>query len=326
MTEAGSTRILAPPLLVLALAGAVQWWNLAGIQTGLSHALFRLLQGSEPDIAVMLRPAAALPAETLALLAASGLVIILMLRVRLYWAGLWTALALTAGFETAWVLFFTHHWLVDAATPGLGLVLVFLAGALARTAQTQTRRAWLRAAFFDSLPRAAVEKIIQNPALLRLTGETRTVSYLVCGIPRLALQAGDHRNEPENFTRLANALLLPLLDQVLAHGGTIDRISTGGFAAVWNAPLDDPDHALHACKAAHAMAAAASRQASQLGVGIGIATGAVIAGGFGGRAYGVSGEATALAARLQQLPSQYGPPVIVSHETMLAAEHGFAFL
>lgn len=326
MTEAGLTRILAPPLLVLALAGAIQWWNPVGIQTAMSHALLRLWQGLEPSVAIALRPAAALPAETLALLATSGMAIILILRLRLYWAGLWTAMALTAGFETAWTLFITRHWLIDAATPGLGLVLVFLAGAMARTAQTRALRAWLKAAFFDSLPRAAVEKIIQKPALLRLSGETRTVSYLVCGIPRLVVLAGDYRNKPENFTNLANSVLSPLLDQVLAHGGTIDRISADGFAAIWNAPLDDPDHALHACEAAHAMVAAAHRHAPQLSVGIGVATGPVIAGSFGGRAYGVSGEAALLAARLQHLPLQYGPPVIVSQETKLAAEHGYAFL
>ena len=45
-------------------------------------------------------------------------------------------------------------------------------------------------------------------------------------------------------------MMTPLLDQALAHGGTIDRLTADGFAAFWNAPLDDADHALHACEAA----------------------------------------------------------------------------
>src|SRR5579864_3012906 len=114
MTETGSTRILAPPLLMLAVAGAVEWWNPAGIQSGLGGALFGLWEKSTEGTAAAFRPAAALPAETLALLAASGIAILLLIRLRVYWAGLFTAFALAAGFEIAWTLFVVHHWLIDA--------------------------------------------------------------------------------------------------------------------------------------------------------------------------------------------------------------------
>ncbi len=137
--------------------------------------------------------------------------------------------------------------------------------------------------------------------------------------------------------------LSPLLDQARLHGGTIDRLTADGFAAFWNAPLDDPEHALHACEAAHGMTQMAARanenlaslrgengkQIAALEIGIGIATGPVIAGGFGGLGrlgYSVNGDAVALAARLQALSPQYGPAVIVAEETRRAAERAFAFL
>ena len=59
----------------------------------------------------------------------------------------------------------------------------------ARLAWLQDMRlayAGLRMAFSDSLPRAAIEKIARRPDLLKMEGETRTVTYLVCGVRGLS--------------------------------------------------------------------------------------------------------------------------------------------
>ena len=64
-------------------------------------------------------------------------------------------------------------------------------------------------------------------------------------------------------------------------------------------------------------------------IGVGVATGPVIAGGFGGDGrvgYSVNGDAVTLAQRIQALSHQYGPALIVADETRRLAERGFAFL
>jgi adenylate cyclase len=253
-----------------------------------------------------------------------------------------TALALAALFETSWLLFFSPHWGIDAATPGAGLALVFAAGAIARSVALQETRSKLRVAFCDSLPPGTIEEIVRNPQSLSIDGENRDVTYLVCEIRQPAELAGKYRRDPQSFTRLIGEVLSPLVDQVLAHGGTIDRQTADGFAAFWNAPLDDSAHALHACEAASGMAAMVERVNEYvtglrgpddkfippLEISVGIATGPVIAGDFGGRrmAYSVHGEAVTLAARIQALSPQYGPAVIVSEDTKRAAQQAFAFL
>ena len=103
--------------------------------------------------------------------------------------------------------------------------------------------------------------------LLSLEGETRTVTYLVCGVRGLAGLAADYKDDAAGFTRMMQQVLTPLMDQALAHGGTIDRLTADGFAAFWNAPLDDGDHALHACEAANGMAAMAARVSEDIGAG-----------------------------------------------------------
>jgi adenylate cyclase len=134
-----------------------------------------------------------------------------------------------------------------------------------------------------------------------------------------------------------------VIDVALAKGATLDRMNTDGFTCFWNAPLDDPEHAIHACEAASRMTEvvaevndALSRERrfdglafQPIEIGIGISTGTAIAGGFGmhGRsAYSATGDCTLVATRIQALSAQYGPAIIVSEETRKEAERGFAFL
>jgi adenylate cyclase len=288
---------------------------------------------------MLVRPDFALAAEVAGLLAAGGLVMLLMAKLPTPWAALFTAFTVLAGLYGSWFAYLRLHWLMDAATPGVTLVLVLAAGVLMRLREIAAARAGLRHAFSDSLPRASIEKIAHRPELLSTEGETRTISYLVCGVRGMAELAAASRDNPKAFTRIMQQVMSPLMDQALAHGGTIDRLTADGFAAFWNAPLDDSEHALHACEAGSAMSVMASRVNEQIAldrpgmppleIGIGIATGAVIAGGFGGAGrmgYSVNGAVVQSAGRIQALSHQYGPAVIVAEETQGQAQRGFAFL
>ena len=156
----------------------------------------------------------------------------------------------------------------------------------------------------------------------------------------LAELAASLRDNPKAFTQIMQQVMTPLMDQALAHGGTIDRLTADGFAAFWNAPLDDAEHALHACEAASGMSVMASRVSEEIalarGAGYRLWKSAsasppvpVIAGGFGGAGrmgYSVNGGVVQLAGRIQALSPQYGPAVIVAEKPRSQAQRGFAFL
>lgn len=338
MTAARPIAMLAVFLLVLTLGLAALFYEPIA-----SHAFqAQILLWQRLGALHLSRPSWALLAEAAFLVLAGGATAALM-RVRIYWAGLFVLGALVTGFYLALLLARFDGSAFDALLPSATLLLAFAAGALTRLTQINRLKRELRFAFADSLPRTAIERIARDPALLSLEGETRNVTCLVCGVRGLAELASSFRDSPRAFTRLMEQVLTPLMSQTLRHGGVIGRLTADGFTAYWNAPLDDPDHALHACEAASGMTVALARVNGEraaerrmgeqpvppVEIGIGIATGPVVAGGFGGHgrlSYSVNGEAVRQAARLQALSRNYGPAVIVAEETQQRAAQGFAFL
>jgi adenylate cyclase len=272
---------------------------------------------------VLVRPSWAPMAEAL-LLAALGTVMIFLLRFGLGWAA---GLAMGASALlclASWYLYASQGLLLDAATPALFLGLVFVAGAVTWLQRLRLINGGLRLAFSDSLPPFALEKIARHPDLLPTESQMRTVTYLVCTISAPAQLESD----PAGLAGLMQKALTPLIERALAHGATLERVSVDGFSAIWNAPLDDNDHAVHACEAAAAMGAAQMADGTAKLV-LGIATGAVVAGIFDGHGrlgYGVQGDAVTLAQKIQALGNRHGAPLIVTDETRRLAERNFAFL
>jgi adenylate cyclase len=106
--------------------------------------------------------------------------------------------------------------------------------------------------------------------------------------------------------------------------------------AFWNAPLDDPNHASHACHSALKMIArmedlnrewkkeaeAAGRPFSRVGIGIGINSGSCCVGNLGSRQrfdYSAIGDDVNLASRIEGLSKMYGVPAVVSESTLKQA-------
>ena len=52
------------------------------------------------------------------------------------------------------------------------------------------------------------------------------------------------------LTQFMNRYLTPMTDAIMAAKGTVDKYMGDAIMAFWNAPLDDAEHARHACRAA----------------------------------------------------------------------------
>ncbi|HUB84941.1 MAG TPA: adenylate/guanylate cyclase domain-containing protein [Rhizomicrobium sp.] len=277
------------------------------------------------------------------LLVAGAALLVLLIRAGLVWAGIFILAMLAAAQGFAWYLFSSAHLLIDAATPSAALALAYVGGAAARAVAIANARASLRRSFADMLPTAVIEKIARDPSALKLDGETRVVTCLSCGLRRYSELAQAFRDDPTDFTRMITTAMAPLIDAALDHGGTIGHLDGDSFMAYWNAPLDDSEHAIHACDAAQYMTLALATVNEQLSherrfdgtafapmeIGIGISTGSAIAGGFTARGhttYSVTGDCTILAAAIRELSEDYGPAIVVADDTRKAAERAYAFL
>ncbi|MFZ2405329.1 MAG: adenylate/guanylate cyclase domain-containing protein, partial [Methylobacter sp.] len=173
-----------------------------------------------------------------------------------------------------------------------------------------------------------VEQIMADPARLQLGGERKTLSIFFSdleGFSRLA-----ERMEPEPLTALLNDYLTDMSNIILDEGGTLDKYQGDGIVAFWNAPLDQPDHAALACRAAlrcqqrltERAEEFASRAGCALKARIGLHTGEVVVGNIGSKVrfdYSILGDAANLASRLENANKLFGTSIIVSEATWLQA-------
>src|SRR2546422_157781 len=172
--------------------------------------------------------------------------------------------------------------------------------------------------FGQSLSPQIVRSLLSDPGRAALGGENREVTALFAD---LAGFTPFTESRPPRETVLAlNRYFSAVVPVVFANGGTIIQFAGDAIVAVWNAPVEQPRHALAAARTALAMQSAieaiVAEDASLPRFRVGIATGAALVGNIGSeelRNYVAHGDAVNLAARLQTgaIPGQ----VVVSAPT-----------
>ncbi|HZB92327.1 MAG TPA: adenylate/guanylate cyclase domain-containing protein [Stellaceae bacterium] len=237
-------------------------------------------------------------------------------------AALLAALLLSLGLVLGQFVLVRFGIWTAAAVPSLASVMVFTLLAAYRHGLLDLEHRRIRAAFQRYLAPGMVERLARSPQPPQLGGEQRELTVLFCdlrGFSRLS-----ERLEPRILTQLVNAFFALVTEAVLAEGGTIDKYMGDAVMAFWNAPLEQPDHARRACRAALAVRAALDRlnasSAARIPVdcGIGINTGPCIVGNFGSRHrfdYSAVGDAVNVAARLESVTKTLGLGIAIGAAT-----------
>ena len=221
---------------------------------------------------------------------------------------------------------------VSPAAPIVAFGSVVIGQAALDYAEERRNRKQVTRAFSQYLSPVLVQRLAEGSSHLKLGGELRTLSILFSDVRGFTTIAETLKNDPQHLTTLINRLLTPLSDVVFAHGGTIDKFIGDCIMAFWNAPLDDPDHAVHAVAAGLDMLAAIEilngelkREAEASGtpfyplkVGVGINTGECVVGNMGSSRrfdYSALGDAVNLASRLEGTSKNYGVSLLIGEET-----------
>jgi adenylate cyclase len=135
----------------------------------------------------------------------------------------------------------------------------------------------------------------------------------------------------EELKQMLNEYFTPITQVIFENEGTIDKYVGDMVMAFWGAPLEDPDHRLHALEAALAMlqkteelkAEFRAKGFPEINIGVGLNTGQMNVGDMGSqyrRAYTVLGDAVNLSSRLESLTKFYGARCLVGEETIKGIE------
>ncbi|MDR0673046.1 MAG: adenylate/guanylate cyclase domain-containing protein [Zoogloeaceae bacterium] len=209
-----------------------------------------------------------------------------------------------------------------------GACLLFL-----RFWQEEKQKLVLKNAFSHYVSPEIVKRITRSSGDL-LAGEERELSILFTDIR--GFTAISERLTPQQIVALLNRYFTPMTALVRESSGTVDKFIGDALMAFWNAPLDVPNHAIHAVSTALAMqetlsgmnAALQAEFGVTLTIGAGIHTGTAYVGNMGSSDtvnYTLIGDNVNIASRLEGLCAQYGVPVIVSEAVKAQCGANFAF-
>ena len=134
------------------------------------------------------------------------------------------------------------------------------------------------------------------------------------------------RLQPEQVEEMLGEYLTEMTQIVFKHRGSVDKYMGDGIMALYNAPFEDPEHALNAIRTGlefqERALAVSARWQEKLGVpiriGVGINTGEMLVGTLGSRQrfeYTALGDNVNLASRLESATKDHGASIIISEYT-----------
>jgi adenylate cyclase len=212
---------------------------------------------------------------------------------------------------------------LSTVVPGLSLLASAFTVIFLGYLSVDREKLKLRSTFTRYLGEDVMEVALANPDRLN-RGEKREMTVLFSDIRGFTTLS--ERMSPEALAVFINEYLSPMTQIVFDEKGTLDKYIGDALMAFWNAPIDQPDHALRACRAALAMLRRLdelkvgwrARGYPELEIGIGVNTGTMVVGNMGSDVrvdYTVLGDAVNLGSRLEGTTKEYGTRIIVSEQT-----------
>ncbi|UCD87538.1 MAG: adenylate/guanylate cyclase domain-containing protein [Desulfobacterales bacterium] len=186
------------------------------------------------------------------------------------------------------------------------------------------QKRFIKSAFKQYLSPNVIEQLIQHPERLKLGGERRILSIFFSDLE--GFTSISEGLAPEELTVLLNDYLSAMTNIIQEEGGTVDKYEGDAIIAFWNAPLEVPEHATKAVRAALRCQANLSKMrigfkkriGKDMFMRIGINTGPAVVGNLGSHTrfdYTMLGDAVNLAARLEGANKQFGTYTMISQST-----------
>jgi len=223
----------------------------------------------------------------------------------------------------SWAAFLCGYWF-EFVIPEFIVLLSFTAAVMLNYNIEGKQRRFVKKVFHHYLSPHVIERVLEDPSLLKLGGEKREITSFFSDIAGFtSLSEG---LSPEELVHFLNEYLSDMTDIILESGGTLDKYEGDAIISFWNAPLDFTDHAVRACRAAldsqkrlvklkpHFQ----KRYGHMISARIGVNSGPAVVGNMGSQRrfdYTAIGDTINLASRLEGACKQYGISILVGETT-----------
>jgi adenylate cyclase len=257
----------------------------------------------------------ALAVELLTLIVTVTLVWLLLFYLGITWG-------LVSGVLTASVTALGGYYLISKGMlidVTWALISQFIVGATAfylRFREQYKLRLLIKKQFEHYLDPRQVKLLQNNPSLLKLGGEKRVCTFLFTDVR--GFTSLSEKLEPEQVTEIMNKALTIQSNAVKEYGGMVDKYIGDAMMAIFNAPIDLPDHENRAIKTAIKIIKDMEKADIGVAIGIGINTGEAVIGNMGSDTrfdYSAIGDAVNTAARLESATKEVGVDLIIGENT-----------
>jgi len=203
------------------------------------------------------------------------------------------------------------------------LISEFVTGSIAfylRFREQYNLRQLIKKQFEHYLDPRQVKKLQDNPDSLVLGGERRYCTFLFTDVR--GFTAMSEKLEPEEVTKIMNQALTIQANAVKKYGGMVDKYIGDAMMAIFNAPVDLPNHETLAVLCAEEIQQNIKEANLNVEIGVGINTGFALLGNCGSEDrfdYTAIGDAVNLAARLESSTKEVGEDIVIGYDTISAS-------
>lgn len=183
---------------------------------------------------------------------------------------------------------------------------------------------FLKDAFESYLSPTLLKELIKHPQKLKLSGEQKELTILFTDIRSFTTIS--EKMKPDEVVEMLNDIFTPLSEIIIKNNGMVDKYIGDAIMALFNAPLDIPNHTEMACKSAIKMQLTLQKinkqrkeqKLPEINMGIGINTDKVFVGNMGSKIkfnYSAVGDGVNLASRLESETKKLGVKILISQNS-----------
>ena len=238
------------------------------------------------------------------------------------WSGALLVLALLVVITGGSLLLFVklNLW-IDTSAPTTALILAPLTVLGVRLGTEQRASRELRSLFGRYVAPGVVSRIVEDPDAFGLEGCLREITVLFSDIRGFTTIS--EGMSPQQLVQMLNRYFSEMVDEIQAHGGTVDKYVGDAVMALFGAPDDQPDAPARAVRAALGMQKRltalnvrfAEEYGHKLAMGIGLHHGPAAVGIIGApskREYSAIGDTVNTASRLESFTKDAGYAIAAS--------------